>query len=176
MGRAHLGAPARTRSTPTALPRRHARPLHRTPGAMAMVLAGGFFGAAAREAVEQALPTARGAFPVATFAINLTGAFILGALLEALVRAGDDAGWRRRARLAAGTGFCGAFTTYSTFAVETVQLGRADQPGTAVLYALVTVVGGLVAVTAGLATAAAGHRRRLARLPDDPDVDVEEPR
>ncbi|HET9690947.1 MAG TPA: CrcB family protein, partial [Acidimicrobiales bacterium] len=94
-----------------------ARRLHHTPTAMALVVVGGFAGAGGREAVEQALPPSPGAFPVATFAINLAGAFVLGALLEALVRAGDDTGWRRRARLVAGTGFCGAFTTYSTLAV-----------------------------------------------------------
>lgn len=161
-------------SSPDALP--PPRPLHRTPAAMAIVVVGGFFGAAAREAVEQALPTAPGGFPAATFAINLAGAFVLGALLEALVRAGDDTGWRRQARLVAGTGFCGAFTTYSTFAVETVQLTRADHPGTAALYAITTVIGGLLTVTAGIAVAAGHHQRRTDRLPVDPDVDTEETR
>ncbi|MCU4186250.1 fluoride efflux transporter CrcB [Acidiferrimicrobium sp. IK] len=140
---------------------------------MTVVVAGGFLGAAAREAVEQALPTARGGFPAATFAINVCGAFILGALLEALVRAGDDSGWRRRTRLMAGTGFCGAFTTYSTFAVETVQLVRAGRLGTAILYGLATVVTGLLATTAGIGVAGSGRRRRAARLPVDPDIDVD---
>src|SRR5579875_3485386 len=54
--------------------------------AILLVTTGGLFGAAAREAIEQLLPTAPRAFPVATFLINLTGAFILGFLLEALVR------------------------------------------------------------------------------------------
>lgn len=142
---------------------------------MALVLVGGFFGAATREAVEQALPTPASAFPAATFLINLSGSFVLGLLLDALVRAGDDANWRRRTRLLAGTGFCGAFTTYSTFAVEAVQLGRADHLTTAAIYVAATVVGGLVAATAGILTGAATVRQRQAApLPVDPDVDEEQ--
>jgi CrcB protein len=143
---------------------------------MALVAGGGFLGAAAREATEQALPGASGGFPLATFLINLSGAFALGLLLEALARSGDDVGGRRRARLIAGTGFCGAFTTYSTFAVETVQLGRAGHPGTAVLYAIATVIGGLATTIVGIAAAAKGHGWRDARLPGDPDVEIERQR
>lgn len=154
-----------------------ARPLHLSAAAMVLVVAGGFVGAAAREAVEQALPSASGGFPAATFLINLAGAYILGALLEGLVRAGDDSGWRRRARLYAGTGACGAFTTYSTFAVEAVQLGRGGHAATAAVYVVATVVGGLVAATAGIAGASALTRgRRHAALPVDPDIDPEVPR
>lgn len=169
-------AETKTTAAPGRAVGRSARPLHRTPIAMALVLSGGFLGAAAREAIEQALPAANGRFPLATFLINLAGAFALGLLLEALVRAGDDVGTRRRARLIGGTGFCGAFTTYSTFAVETVQLGRAGHPATAALYAIATVIGGLITATAGIAVAAARHRRSVARLPVDPDLDSENPR
>lgn len=139
---------------------------------MALVVVGGCFGAAAREAVEQALPTPAGGFPVATFAINLAGALVLGLLIEALVRAGDDRGWRRRVRLGVGTGFCGAFTTYSTFAVEATQLGRAGDVGTAVAYVVASVAGGLLMAAAGVWLAAAGVTRRPARaVPVDPDLE-----
>jgi CrcB protein len=171
------------RSTESDLPdaapgrRRSARPLHFTPAAMALVLAGGFVGAAAREAVEQALHSSSGGFPWATFLINLAGAFILGLLLEALVRAGQDSGWRRGARLLGGTGVCGGFTTYSTFALEAVQLGRAGHVAIAALYVAATVIGGLITTTAGIAVASApAGRRRHAALPIDPDLDREAPR
>lgn len=138
---------------------------------MGTVAGGGVFGAAAREAVEQALPTPHHGFPLATMLINLSGAFLLGVLLEALVRAGADSGWRRRARLLAGTGFMGAFTTYSTFAVEADLLVRAGRGALAAVYVVATVAGGLVAAAAGIVVASrprlqrVGGRRRAGRLP-----------
>lgn len=142
-----------------------------SPGSLALVAAGGLLGAAAREAVEQAVPTAAGAFPRATFAINLTGAFLLGLLLERLARAGPDTGWRHRARLMAGSGFLGAFTTYSTFAVESDLLVRAGHDSAAAAYAVLSLLGGVVATTGGIAVGALPRRWRLAALPLDPDVD-----
>jgi CrcB protein len=151
-------------------------PLHLNYFALLAVMGGGVLGAAAREAVEQALPAARNGFPAATFVINLSGAFVLGALLEALVRAGDDSGWRRTARLLGGTGFCGAFTTYSALAVETVQLARHGVWSTAVIYVAASLVGGLMAAVAGIAIGATRARWSTAALPVDPDVDrVERP-
>ena len=151
------------------------RPLHVSPAAIALVMAGGVAGAAARDALAQALGPRT--FPVATLVANLSGAFLLGLLLEALARAGDDGGRRRQLRLLAGSGFMGAYTTYSTFAVETVQLVHHAHAATAALYAAVTVVGGLVVVGAGIAVGAAGHaavpRRPDRPLPMDPDVDVD---
>lgn len=152
-----------------------ARPLHLTPSAVAQVMLGGVGGAAAREALEQVLPAGKG-FPTATLVANLTGAFLLGVILEALVRAGDDTGWRRRGRLVAGTGFMGAYTTYSTFAVEADELVRHGRVLLAVVYVAVTVIGGLVVAGAGIALAGALSRRRpVDVLPVDPDVDREDP-
>jgi CrcB protein len=146
-------------------------PLHLNVVAVLAVMGGGVLGAAAREAVDQALPAARNGFPAATLLINLSGAFVLGALLEALVRSGDDAGWRRAVRLVGGTGFCGAFTTYSTLAVETVELARDGIWSTAGLYMAASLVGGLVAAVAGMVTGATRTRWTTAARPVDPDVD-----
>jgi CrcB protein len=52
---------------------------------------------------------------------------------------------------AAGTGWCGAFTTYSTFGSETIQLARDGYRARAVGYVVVSVAGGLVLATAGAA-------------------------
>jgi CrcB protein len=144
--------------------------LHTRPAALVSVLCGGALGAASRYALSQAWPTPTGGFPVATMSINLSGSFILGLLLEALVRLGGDSGWRRSVRLFAGTGFCGAFTTYSTLAVETVQLGRHGAWGTGALYLAVSVAGGIVAATAGIAVGAAGAKMGTSSLPVDPDL------
>ena len=115
-----------------------------------LVALGGLFGAAARQAVEQALPTRTGTFPVATFIINVGGAFLLGLVLEALARSGPDTGWWRAARLALGPGFLGAFTTYSTFAIESDLLVRGSHVGTAAGYLAASVVAGLAAAWAGM--------------------------
>ena len=138
------------------------RPLHLRPSALAWVFVGGVVGTALRYEIESLLPHDGSGWPWATFLINLCGAFVLGGLLEGLVRLGDDAGWRLRARLCAGTGGCGAFTTYSTFALEAVALGRHGHVGTAVAYGLVSVVAGVLMAWLGivLAAAADGRRRR----------------
>jgi len=77
---------------------RSSRPLHLRPSSLAWVFAGGVVGTALRYYGETVLPHDGAAWPWATFLINLAGAFVLGALLEALARLGDDSGWRLRAQ------------------------------------------------------------------------------
>lgn len=121
---------------------RRARPAHRRPELLALVAVGGTAGTATRVALEQLFAAPPGRWPWATFGINLTGAFLLGLLLECLARRGPDMGWRRITRLAAGTGFLGGYTTYSSFAVETLHLSL---PLAATYAAATTVLGGLAA-------------------------------
>lgn len=68
---------------------------------------------------QRACPSIRGpAVPAGTLAVNLLGCFLLGAMLE-LTR---QTGWiSPTARTIAGVGFLGAFTTFSTFGVETFR-------------------------------------------------------
>lgn len=146
------------------------RPVHLQPRFLVLVVAGGMLGTPARYGVALALPTRTGGWPTGTLLCNLLGALLLGVLLEALLRAGTDTGWRRLVRLAGGTGFLGAFTTYSTLAVETDLLVRDGRPVLAAGYAAATVLGGLGLSAAGIALAAARHRRRHhPGLPLDPD-------
>lgn len=126
------------------------RPLHRHTSALAVVFVGGALGTLARYRIEEYLPHTASQWPVATFGINILGAFALGLLLESLVRRGPDVGGRRRLRLLGGTGFCGAFTTYSTFAVEVVESVRGGFLGLALVYAVTSVLLGVAAAWAGI--------------------------
>jgi CrcB protein len=76
-----------------------------------------------------------------TLAVNVLGSFLLGVLVS--VPVGSDV------LLLAGTGFCGAFTTFSTFAYETVRLAEGGYGRRAVGNATVNLVGALVAVWLG---------------------------
>src|SRR5699024_11239433 len=57
--------------------------------------------------------------PVGTFLANISGAFLLGLLVESLSRRGADHGRRRDLRLLLGTGLLGGYTTYSALANDT---------------------------------------------------------
>ncbi len=76
-----------------------------------------------------------------TFAVNVVGSFVLG-----LVGGLSDA-----PRLVLGTAFCGAFTTFSTFAVETVGLAGGGRRAPAAAYAFGTLLAALAAAALGLA-------------------------
>ena len=81
--------------------------------------------------------------PWGTFTVNVTGSLILG--LVAGAGLAGDAPWQ----LILGTGFCGALTTYSTFAWETVRLAGRRAHLVALVNAAGSVVAGTAAATAG---------------------------
>lgn len=120
----------------------------------AVVFVGGALGTAIRAALEAAFPAQPGGWPWATFLINVSGAFVLGLLLETLSRRGPDAGARQLVRLGLGTGVMGGYTTYSTFAVETVRLIGTGAVLAGFGYAVGSVVLGLAAALAGSRLAA----------------------
>lgn len=118
---------------------------HRRIPLIGLVFLGGAAGTAARAAVAGAVPAAPGSWPWATFGINIVGAFLLGLLLEVLARREAVVGSSHRGRFLLGTGALGGFTTYSTFAVETVRLGLPLAVG----YAALTTVLGIAAAALG---------------------------
>ena len=144
--------------TPTRAP----RAVHLRWSAIALVVAGGTIGTFLRYALSLVIPSWNG-IPVGIFVINVTGAFLLGLLLEALVRGGPDEGTRRTLRLLLGTGALGGYTTYSAFAVDTDGLLLSAQVGPSALYGLATVLVGAAASVAGIALGAALHRARRRR-------------
>jgi CrcB protein len=143
-----------SRTAPATRPTEHARrerPLHLRWGILALVAVGGMTGTALRESVTLLVPDVQ-VFPVATFGINLLGAFALGVLLESLSRSGPDGGRRRGIRLLLGTGLLGGFTTYSALATATAVLGVDGETWWAIAYALGTVVIGAGMSVAGILT------------------------
>lgn len=138
---------------------RPARPPYRQWRYLALVAAGGTIGTAMREIVTILLPEID-VFPVATFGINLVGAFSLGLLLEVLARSGPDVGRRRGLRLLVGTGVLGGFTTYSALATATSLLLTDGLWWWAFGYAVGSVLLGAVMSGAGIALGSVLRHRK----------------
>jgi CrcB protein len=136
------------------------RPAHLDPALLGLVVLGGTAGAASRYGLAVAVDAST--WPWATWAVNLSGAFLLALLTGWLAARGPDVGRRRAARLLLGTGFLGAYTTYSALAVETERLLADGRWAAALAYALSTALVGLAASIAGLrvATALTDRSRR----------------
>ena len=92
----------------------------------------------------------RGSFPLATFVINMTGAFALGALMAAGTKTSGGAAIAPL-RTVLGTGFLGGYTTFSTLSFETHALARRGRTLAAWLNAAGMLCAGMVAVAAGIA-------------------------
>lgn len=127
---------------------------------LVFVVLGGAIGVAARAALV--LPWGPAAHPLAlplvTAAINVTGSFALGFVVGRLGQS------RPRLRAFLGTGVLGGFTTYSAFAVQTVQLFGAA-PVTGMLLAAVSVACGVAAAAWGVVI---GRRQAAARITEEP--------
>jgi CrcB protein len=119
------------------------------------VFAGGCVGAVARAEVAQALPTATGQWPWATFTVNILGAFLLGYFTTRLQERLPLSAYRRPLL---GTGFCGGLTTFSTMQLELLKMLDAGDLALAIVYAAASVTAGFLAV------AAATNLVRRARL------------
>jgi CrcB protein len=83
-------------------------------------------------------------FPLATLLINVSGSVVLGLLAGSFFRHPDSI--HRNWYLLLATGFCGGFTTFSTFSYETLRLLEDGKAGAAVLYVVASVLGGLAGV------------------------------
>jgi fluoride exporter len=117
---------------------------------VAYVIAGAT-GAVARLVVDRAVKNRYAArLPWGTFVINVTGSLLFGFLTGL----GISHGLPRAPRVILGTGFCGAYTTFSTFTFETVRLLEEGARKDAARYAMGTFVVGSLAAAIGLSVAA----------------------
>ena len=115
--------------------------------AVAIAVAGAV-GALARYGIEGLVSRrAPGAFPWGTFAVNVSGAFVLGFVFTLMTEQLSVAPWVRGA---VTIGFLGAYTTFSTLSFETYRLLEDGALGLAVANALGSLAAGLTAVYLGV--------------------------
>ena len=127
------------------------------------IFVGGCAGGLGRYGIGEVWPTANGEFPWTIYAINTAGAFVLAVVIvtsEQIVSS-------RYLRPLLGTGFCGAFTTFSSIVVTSDELYAHRHPGVASAYLAASIVGGLAAASFGLVVGrvVAGSRRRAGEEP-----------
>jgi fluoride exporter len=121
--------------------------------AVAAVAAGGALGSVLRFIVGTwFLQRVGPGFPWGTFAVNVSGAFAIGVVVEL---AQTRMGLNPYARVFLATGVLGGYTTFSAFAYETYLLGRDALPVQAAMYGFGSVIAGVAAVLLGIAAARA---------------------
>lgn len=119
---------------------------------IALLLVGGAVGAPARFLIDGLVrDRVAGDFPWGTVVINVSGSLVLG-LVTGLVL---YHGLADVPRVALGTGFCGAYTTFSTYSFETFELLERGEVRRGVANALGSMAVGLAAAAVGLAVMAA---------------------
>ena len=142
---------------PDLLPPGRVRARHAQPQVLLAVAAGGVLGTLARYGVSRIVHVAPDSFPWATFTVNVTGAFVLGVLLTAMIERWPPS---RYARPFLAIGFLGAYTTFSTFMVETDLLVKDGAADVAVLYVAGSLLAGFVAVYLGIVAGRLRSRER----------------
>ena len=110
---------------------------------MAAIFAGGAVGALLRVALLQAGAGSAPGWPWVTFSENVIGTFLLGYFATRLQERLPLSAYRRPLL---GTGFCGAFTTFSTMQLELLTMLDAHRYGLAVAYAAASITVGYAAV------------------------------
>ena len=128
-----------------------------------LIALGGAAGSLLRYLIGGAVQrTSAGGFPVGTMFVNVAGCFLIGVFVRFLLNMQTSA--ELRALLVVG--FCGGFTTFSTFSAETVGLIEGGEYARAASYVILSVVALLAATFAGMA--AMRVRLRVRAMPGDP--------
>ncbi len=111
--------------------------------------AGGFIGTCGRFLIGRWCATAfHGAFPLGTFITNIIGCFVFGLVFGFLERSHIMSPGMNALLI---TGFCGGFTTFSTFASDVLSLGSRGDWGTTILYLVSSTAAGIFLVWVGRA-------------------------
>lgn len=119
------------------------------PAAYLAVALGAAIGGLLRTVLSLAsLGAGASAWPWSTLLVNLLGSALIGAFW-ARVGPGGTTPVSLERRLLVMTGFCGGFTTFSAFGVETLQLWTSGRPGSALAWILATDLGGPLAAWLG---------------------------
>jgi CrcB protein len=109
---------------------------------------GGFIGSVSRYLTGLAVIELTHPFPYGTFIINILGSFLIGLVYGAADRSGYLNNWWV---LFLATGFCGGFTTFSTFANENLRLLQGGEYFFFALYTILSITLGILAVFGGMA-------------------------
>ncbi|MBV9817588.1 MAG: fluoride efflux transporter CrcB [Solirubrobacterales bacterium] len=124
---------------------------------LAAIFAGGMIGALLRIWVSERFTAAAPAWPWATFVVNISGSAVLAYAATRLQERLPQSTYRRPF---IGTGFCGAYTTFSTMQVEVLRMLDAGRDGLALGYAAASITAGYGAIW--LTTAIVRRPRQLA--------------
>lgn len=117
-----------------------------------LVVVGGMIGAPLRYLTDRAVQRRHtSGFPWGTLAVNVSGSLVLGVLIGAQLTGAAA----ENLPLFAGTGICGAYTTYSTFSYETLRLAETGARGAAFANVALSVSAALGAAVTGLGLAQA---------------------
>lgn len=117
------------------------------PGVLVCIALGGALGALSRYGVSRLIHVPTDGFPRSTFVVNVAGAFALGCFLTVI----RERRWSARyVRPLFAIGFLGAFTTFSTMAVESVTLIKDGHAGVGIGYLLLSVAAGLGSCVLGV--------------------------
>ena len=112
------------------------------------VAVGGALGAVSRYGIDVLIDRRSGAaFPWSTFVINVSGCLAVGFIIAALVDRHHAPQWLRVGLV---VGFCGGYTTFSTFAQETLDLVEAHDSAIALASVTANVLRGVLAVYGGI--------------------------
>lgn len=119
--------------------------------AIIFVFLGGGLGSIFRFIIQSFTPKLLStSFPIATFSINVIGSLLIGLFIGYLSKNGlDNSNWK----LLLVTGFCGGFTTFSSFSQENIQLIRDGQITLAFTYCILSIIVGISATALGYSIA-----------------------